>query len=106
MLQFDKEIVKKIMMEENEYSDAKADRMMAYFSEYDSKLQPVLDCYIANRSFYPNFNVEGVTLEIVIDKSGCNFWNAISDLNFYLGRPGDARELLRKTPHLKKNKST
>jgi len=98
MITFDKDVVKKILMEDNGYSDFDASIMINAVSEFDSKLQPILDSYVANRSLYADFNVEGVTIEIVMDKLGCDFWNALTDLDFYLRNPDDAKRLLKREP--------
>lgn len=91
VLQFDKEVVKKIMMEENSYSSREADDEIFILGELNAKLQPVLDAYIADRTMSDAFEVEGLTTKMVIDKYGENFWQGLLSMNGFIKDPERAK---------------
>lgn len=91
MLQFDKYAVKKIMMEENNYSSREADDEIYFLGGYDSQLQPLLDAYIADRTISNAFDVEGLTIKMVMDKFGHNFWQGLLSMQGFIKDPERAQ---------------
>lgn len=91
MLKFNKEVVKKIMMKENGYSNEKADNEVDSLGELDARLQPVLDEYIENRIISADFAVEGLTTKMIMDKYEFNFWLGLNFMEGYIKYPEKAK---------------
>ena len=98
VLKFDKEVVKKIMVEEG-YSVLMARTTIARLSELDAKLQPILDSYVSDRSLYTDFTIEDANIKTVMDWAGCDFWNGITMMQLYLEKPESTKELQGWSPH-------
>lgn len=97
VLQFDKEVVLKVMLEDG-WSDW-AYVQVNSMSKYDARLQPVLDAYLADRSISADFNVEGVTIPLLMEKMHVDFWNALSRIDIYLHNPELAKEFMEMKYH-------
>ena len=99
VLKFDKEVVKKIMIQENGYSALEASVMTSGLRQLDAKLQPILDSYLANRSLYTDFNIDGITIKDVMEWYGCGFWDGISLMDYYVHKPELAKDVRGWSPY-------
>jgi hypothetical protein len=97
MLTFDKEVVRKMLLEDG-YKEKDVEIEENRFSKINAKLQPVLDAYLVNRTISPDFNVNGLTMKIIMEKYSCNFWNAIGFMDSYLDDPEGAKLLVEAPP--------
>jgi len=93
VLFFDKEVVKRIMMEDKRYTEIWVDRAIPNLANCDASLQNVLDSYIVDRTIDSDFNVEGVTMRKIMNSWNCGFFQALSYMNLYIKKP----ELAKKT---------
>lgn len=93
MLLFDKDLVKKIMMSEGGYSSEAADAEVIGLSKVDGSLQPVLDAYLGDRKVTDDFSFEGITVPMIMEKKGCNFWYALTGMQIFMEHPEMAQEL-------------
>ena len=93
MITFDKTAIHNILLEEG-YSDESEIEMIFYdLSVIDASLQGVLDAYLTERIILDEFNVEGLTINIIMDKFRCDFWNALGFLNTSISNHKLARDL-------------
>lgn len=99
MLTFDKEVVRKMLLKDG-YKEKDVEVEIAALAKTDARLQPVLNAYLLNRTISPDFNVNGLTMKIVMEKYSCNFWNAIDFMETYLDDPEGAKLLIKSPPFL------
>jgi hypothetical protein len=97
MLTFDKEVVRKMLLEDG-YEEKDVEIKLAALAKTDARLQPVLDAYLVDRTISPDFNVNGLTMKIIMEKYSCNFWNAIDSMEYYLKHPERAKILIEAPP--------
>jgi len=99
VLIFDKEVVKKMLIEDG-YKEKDVEIEIISLSKTDARLQTVLDTYLFDRTISSDFNVEGLTMKIVMEKFGCNFWSALDFMETYLDDPKGAKLLIDAPPFL------
>lgn len=97
MLSFDSELVRKMLLEDG-YKEKDLEIKENRLKKINLKLQPVLDAYLADRTISDDFNVEGLTMKIIMEKYSCNFWNAIGFMDAYIDDPEGAKLLIESPP--------
>ena len=96
-LTFDKEVVRKMLLEDG-YKEKDVEIKLAALAKNDARLQPVINAYLLNRTIDPDFNVDGLTMKIIMEKYSCNFWYALDSMEYYLKHPERAKILIE-APH-------
>jgi hypothetical protein len=79
-LKFDRDVVKWILIQENHYDKETADRAAYDLSECDSFVQPVLDAYLKDRTIVTDFNINGLTMQHIMELWDCDFWCALDKM--------------------------
>ncbi|WP_371367102.1 hypothetical protein SRRS_11990 [Sporomusa rhizae] len=97
VLTFDKEVVRKMLLEDG-YEEDDITIKLNRFNKISKKLQPVLDVYLVDRTISSNFNVEGLTMKIIMEKYSCNFWSALGFMDSYIDDPEGAKLLIIAPP--------
>jgi hypothetical protein len=97
MLTFDKTVVRKMLLEDG-YEEKDLEIKENRLKKINIKLQPVLDAYLVDRTISADFNVEGLTMKIIMEKYSCNFWNAIGFMDSYIDDPEGAKLLIEAPP--------
>ncbi|WP_371367076.1 hypothetical protein SRRS_11840 [Sporomusa rhizae] len=97
VLTFDKEVVRKMLLEDG-YKENEIKIELNRFSKINQKLQLVLNAYLIDRTISSDFNVEGLTMKIIMEKYSCNFWNALSFMDSYIDDPERAKRLIDAPP--------
>jgi uncharacterized protein with ParB-like and HNH nuclease domain len=98
VIKFDKEVVKKVMIDDGSYKEESFESEINALSQTDIRLQSVLDVYIADRTISDSFNIEGLTTKIVMEKWHCKFWDALSLMDTYIDNHERAKEVLAMQP--------
>ncbi|AIF53930.1 hypothetical protein [Pelosinus sp. UFO1] len=93
MITFDKTTINNILLEEGYSDEGEIDMIFYDLSIIDSSLQGVLDAYLTDRIILDEFNVEGLTINIIMDKFRCDFWNALGFLNTSISNHKLAKDL-------------
>ncbi len=97
VLTFDKEVVRKMLLEDG-YEENDITIKLNRFNKINKKLQPVLDAYLVDRTISSDFNVEGLTMKIIMEKYSCNFWSALGYMDSYSDDPEGAKLLITAPP--------
>ncbi len=93
MIVFDEDTVKKILLEEGYSDEGEIDMIFNELNIIDSRLQRVLDAYLADRTIVDEFKVEGLTMHIIMEKFKCDFWKALGFMNTSISNHQLAKEL-------------
>jgi hypothetical protein len=99
MLQFDSDQLKEILMKELGHSELEAKFTIKVLMNLDSRLQPVLDQWLRDRTISESFNYEGVTIRYVMKTLNFGFIKALAYMDRLVGRPEKAKKFLTKPPH-------
>lgn len=86
MLKFDEQIVRRVLKEDG-YSEQGILIELNLLEETDARMQLLLDAYLEDRSILNTVNVEGITLNMLMDIDTCNFWNAFNLLDLIMKNP-------------------
>ncbi|MBP2657921.1 MAG: hypothetical protein H6Q69_953 [Firmicutes bacterium] len=90
MLEFDDDLMRKILTNELNYS--MVDEVIPNFHKnLDSRLQHTLDVWLFERTIIDEINVEGVTIRYIMEKEGYSFIDALVSMSIYLNNPAKAR---------------
>lgn len=98
MIIFDKAIIKEILIEEGYSDDGEIDMIFSELNIINASLQNVLDAYVADRTILDEFEVEGVTVNMIMDKFRCDFWNALGFMSTSIDNPQLAKDLFNLSP--------
>lgn len=84
VITFDKAVVRKMLIEDGYSDEGEIERTFNDLTRTDASLQKVLDAYLADRIIVDDFEVEGLTLKIIMDKFRSDFWDGLSLMNIYI----------------------
>jgi len=98
MLQFDKEKMKGILIEDLEYKDWAADITVEALGNLDESLQSVLDVWIETRTV-TEFSFDGLSLRAIMEKDRCSFVTALIHMSTFMHEPWLRKEYMR-TPFI------
>lgn len=93
MITFDKTTINNILLDEGYFDEGEIDMVFYDLSIIDASLQGVLDAYLSDRTILDEFNVEGLTINMIMDKFGCDFWNALGFMNTSISNHKLAKDL-------------
>lgn len=98
VITFDRAAVKKMLIEDGYSDEGEMDRTLNELSLIDAGLQGILDAYLADRTIVDDFQVEGLTIPIIMHKFECDFWNALGFMNTSTHNRELAKSLYRMPP--------
>lgn len=98
VITFDKAAIRKVLIEEGYSDEGEIERTFNELSIIDVSLQKVLDTYLADRTIVDDFQVEGLTVKIIMYKFRCDFWNALGFMNTSINNHQLAKDLYNMPP--------
>lgn len=98
MIIFDDAIIKAILIEEGYQDEGEMDMIFSELNIIDASLQRVLDAYLTDRTIIDEFAVEGLTMNIIMNKFRCDFWHALGFMNTSINNPQLAKDLFNLSP--------
>ncbi len=91
MAHFDKEAVKKILVEELDFDSLLVAIAIEALTNMDDRLQPVLDSWIKDRTV-TNYTFHDISIKEIMKEEKCGFLGALSTMNTCLRKPGFIEE--------------
>lgn len=86
MILFDRERVRKIMLEDG-YKEQQVDESVASMRKLNQKLQPLIDAYLKDKSLADQYQIEGLTIAMIMEKFDCDFWVGLEFLDDFVEDP-------------------
>jgi len=91
MLKCDKQVLKKILIEELNRDEEIANNIVANIESYNEKLQKTITTWMINRTILDDIEIEGVTLNYIMKKQDISFIDALSKMNWFIDEPEEAK---------------
>jgi len=83
---FDRERVRKIMLEDG-YKERQVAESVASMRCLNQKLQPLIDAYLKDKSLADHYQIEGLTIAMIMEKFQCDFWVGLQFLDDFVEDP-------------------
>ncbi|SMP22282.1 hypothetical protein SAMN06265361_10430 [Laceyella tengchongensis] len=100
MITFDPKKLKEVMINEEGYTESEYYFQLKVLERLDEKLQEPFDLWLYERKISTDFNVEGITLELIMKKHHCTFLSALATMNTYLNNTEKAKRFFTQPTHL------
>ncbi|MRG29440.1 hypothetical protein [Laceyella tengchongensis] len=92
---FDKQKLKTILMEEEQISDHEADIIIERLEKVNHpQLQKCLDQWMENRTVSDEFNIDGVTIKMIMEKKKRLFCSALLTMDVFIDNPQMLQSIL------------
>lgn len=95
MLIYDKNNLKRILIEREGYNELEANSEVKYLKNLNSNLQETFDNWL-NKGEIGNFSVGKVTIHTIMEKSRVNFLSALTSMSVFIDEPKEAKKYLKR----------